>query len=60
MFNETPIQRLYADTSTFREFSKRGNVKPNSTLRQLIREEIDAAVKRAGSTAATKKPTRRE
>ena len=29
-------------------------------LRQLIREEIDAALKRAGSTAATKKATRRE
>jgi hypothetical protein len=42
------------------EFSKRRNVKPNSTLRQLIQEEIDAALKRAGSTAATKKTTRRE
>ena len=29
-------------------------------LRQLVREEIDAALKRAGSTAATKKATRRE
>jgi hypothetical protein len=29
-------------------------------LRQLIREEIDAALKRAGSTAATKNATRRE
>ena len=53
----TPLRR---HTSTFREFSKRRNVKPNSTLRQLIREEIDAALKRARPTAATKKPTRRE
>ena len=30
------------------------------TLRQLIREEINAALKRVGSTAATKKATRRE
>jgi hypothetical protein len=29
-------------------------------LRQLIREEIDAALKRAGSTATIKKATRRE
>ena len=29
-------------------------------LRQLIREEINAALKRAGSTAATKKATRQE
>jgi hypothetical protein len=29
-------------------------------LRQLIREEIDAALKRARSIAATKKATRRE
>jgi hypothetical protein len=29
-------------------------------LRQLIREEIDAALKRARWTAATKKATRRE
>jgi hypothetical protein len=28
-------------------------------LRQLIREEVDAALKRAGPTAATKKTTRR-
>jgi transcriptional regulator with XRE-family HTH domain len=30
------------------------------TLRQLIREEINSALKRVGSTAATKKSTRRE
>jgi hypothetical protein len=29
-------------------------------LRQLIREEINAALKSAGPTAATKKATRRE
>jgi hypothetical protein len=29
-------------------------------LRQLIREKIDAALKRAGSTATTKKATPRE